>query len=79
MRMSKSTGASLSTEAVSFYPVVTINGIPGNTYEVDYANSVTPPVTWTPLTTVTLTTFTQFVVDSSSPMSNTRFYRVIQH
>jgi hypothetical protein len=74
-----SSGASLSTEAVSFYPVVTINGIPGNTYEVDWANSLTPPVTWTPLTTVTLTTFTQFVVDSSSPMKNTRFYRVVQH
>ena len=74
----QSSGASLSTEAISFYPVVTINGIPGNTYEVDYATSLTPPVTWTPLTTVTLATSTQFVVDSSSPMSNTRFYRVVQ-
>lgn len=73
-----SSGASLSTESINFYPVVTINGIPGNTYQVDYATSLTPPVTWTPLTTVTLATSTQFVVDSSSPMSNTRFYRVVQ-
>jgi hypothetical protein len=74
-----SSGAALSTEAISFYPVVTINGIPGNTYEVDYTTSLVAPVTWTPLTTVTLTGPTQFVVDSSSPMSNNRFYRVVQH
>jgi len=59
--------------------VVTINGIAGNTYEVDYTTSLTPPVSWTPLSTVTLATPTQFVVDSSSPMNNQRFYRVVQH
>jgi hypothetical protein len=74
-----SSGASLSIEGFSFYPVITINGIPGYTYEVDYTTSLTPPVTWTPLSTVTLNGPTQFVVDSSSPMSNKRFYRVVQH
>jgi hypothetical protein len=74
----QSSAASLTTEAISFYPVVTINGIPGNTYEVDYTTSMAAPVTWTPLTTVTLGGTTQFVVDSSSPMSNNRFYRVVQ-
>ena len=70
--------ASLSTEAISFYPVITITGVIGNTYEVDYTTSLAAPVTWTPLTTVTLGATTQFVVDSSSPMNNSRFYRVVQ-
>jgi hypothetical protein len=74
-----STGASLTTEAAGFFPVVTINGIPGDTYEVDYTTSLTLPVTWIPLSTNTLGSFTQYVVDSSSPMSNSRFYRVVQH
>lgn len=74
-----STGASLTTEAAGFFPVVTINGIPGDTYEVDYTTSLTQPVTWIPLSTNTLGSFTQYVVDSSSPMSNSRFYRVVQH
>ena len=73
----QSSGASLTTEGFGFYPVVTITGLPGNTYEVDYTTSLTPPVTWTPLSTVTLATSTQYVVDSSSPMSNNRFYRVL--
>ncbi|HVV73803.1 MAG TPA: hypothetical protein VHI52_20230, partial [Verrucomicrobiae bacterium] len=73
-----SSAVSLSTEAISFYPVITINGIPGNTYQVDYTTSLTPPVTWTPLATVTLAAPSQFVVDSGSPMSNNRFYRVVQ-
>jgi hypothetical protein len=73
----QSSGASLSTEAFSFYPVVTITGIPGNTYRVDYTTSMAAPVTWTPLTTTTLNAASQFVVDSSSPMSNNRFYRVV--
>jgi len=70
--------ASLSTEAFTFYPVVTVNGIPGNTYEVDYSTSLSSPV-WTPLTTVTLSSFTQYVVDTATPMSLVRFYRVVQH
>ncbi|HWY30281.1 MAG TPA: immunoglobulin domain-containing protein, partial [Candidatus Acidoferrum sp.] len=69
--------ASLSTDAFTFYPVVTINGIPGNTYEVDYSTSLSSPV-WTPLTTVTLASYTQYVVDTNSPMSIVRYYRVVQ-
>lgn len=70
--------ASLSTDTFTFYPVVTINGIPGNTYEVDYSTSLSSPL-WTPLTTVTLSNFTQYVVDTATPRSLVRFYRVVQH
>ncbi len=73
-----SSGASLTTEAINLYPVVTVTGVVGNTYEVDYTTSLTTPVTWTPLTTVTLGGTTQLVVDTASPMSITRFYRVVQ-
>ncbi|HXA44043.1 MAG TPA: immunoglobulin domain-containing protein, partial [Candidatus Angelobacter sp.] len=69
--------ASLSTDAITLYPVVTIKGNPGNTYEVDYSTSLSSPV-WTPLTTVILASYTQYVVDTNSPMSIKRFYRVIQ-
>jgi hypothetical protein len=70
--------ASLSTDAITLYPIVTINGFPGNTYEVDYSTSLSSPV-WTPLTTVTLASHTQYVVDTNSPMRIVRFYRVVQH
>lgn len=70
--------AYLSIDAMTFYPVVTIYGIPGNTYEVDYATSLSSPV-WTPLTNVTLSSFTQSVVDPATPMSIVRFYRVVPH
>ncbi len=73
----ESAGASLSTDAFTFYPVVTVNGIPGNTYEVDYSTSLLSSV-WTPLTTITLASLTQYVVDTNSPLSIKRFYRVIQ-
>jgi hypothetical protein len=74
----ESAGASLSAETFTFYPVVTINGVPGNTYEVDYSTSLSSPV-WIPLTTVTLSSFTQYVVDTATPRSLVRFYLVIQH
>lgn len=73
------TSAIVSVNANSFnlYPVITINGIPGNTYAVQYATSLTPPVTWTTLTTVTLGGATQQVVDTATPLALSRFYRVV--
>lgn len=73
-----SSGASLTTDTINMYPVITVTGVAGNTYEVDYTTSLTPPVTWTPLTTVTLGGATQLVVDTASPMSSARFYKVVQ-
>ncbi|MGA2245544.1 MAG: immunoglobulin domain-containing protein [Verrucomicrobiota bacterium] len=70
--------ASLSSDSFNLYPVVTINGIPGDTYVVDYTTSLTPPVTWIPLATNTLGSFTQYVVDTATPRSLARFYRVVQ-
>jgi hypothetical protein len=75
----QSSFASLSTMGINFYPVVTLNGVPGNTYVTEYSASLTPPVTWTPFATNAVGSFAPvYVVDSSSPRSITRFYQVIQ-
>ena len=68
--------AALALTAISFYPVISITGKIGDTYRVDYTPSV-EPTAWTPLSTNKLTISPQMVIDSSSPMSNTRFYRAV--
>ena len=74
-----STSASLSTSGINLYPVITINGVPGNTYVTEYAASLTPPVTWIPFATNAVGSFAPvYVVDTNSPMSVKRFYKVVQ-
>jgi hypothetical protein len=70
--------AGVSADSFTFNPVITINGIVGNTYVAQYTASLTPPVVWTPFATNTLGTPVQYVIDLSSPMSNKRFYQVVQ-
>jgi len=72
-----SQGVSVSAESFHLYPVITINGVNGNTYVVQYTTSLTPPVTWTPYQTNTVGAGPLYVVDTNSP-STQRFYRVIQ-
>lgn len=72
-----SQSASLSANSFNLYPVITINGVNGSTYLVQYATSLTPPVTWNTLTTVTAGAGALQVVDTGSPLSLQRFYRVI--
>jgi hypothetical protein len=71
-----STNAPLALVSINFYPVVPITGKIGDTYRVDYSTAVAP-TTWIPLSTNKLTTSPQLVIDSSSPGSNTRFYRAV--
>jgi hypothetical protein len=73
-----SQGVSLSADSFNLYPVITVNGVNGNTYVVQYANSLTPPVTWIGLSTNTVGAGPLQVVDTASPLSMKRFYRVIQ-
>jgi hypothetical protein len=73
-----STTASLSAESFNLFPVITINGINGDVYVVQYTTSLTPPVTWTPLSTNTVGAGPLQVVDTSSPLSLRRFYQVVQ-
>jgi hypothetical protein len=73
-----SQGVSVTAESFNLYPVITINGVNGNTYVVQYTSSLTPPVSWTPLATNTVGTLPAYVVDTATPMSIKRFYRVLQ-
>jgi hypothetical protein len=68
--------APLAIVGINFYPVVTINGKIGDTYEVDYATALAP-TTWVPFSTNLLTMSPQLVIDGSSPGSNKRFYRAV--
>jgi hypothetical protein len=73
-----STSVSLSSMGLNLYPVVTVNGVPGSTYAAQYTASLTSP-NWITFATITVNSFApQYVVDTTSPMAVTRFYRVIQ-
>lgn len=72
-----SASAPLALQSLSFFPVVLLTGKSGDTYRVDYATTLTPTPDWTPLSTNTLTSATQLIVDTGSPGSNKRFYRSV--
>jgi hypothetical protein len=71
-----SADATLAIVGLNFFPVMSITGKIGDTYRVDYSTKV-DPTTWIPLSTNKLTTSPQMVIDTSSPMDNTRFYRAV--
>lgn len=67
---------SVTAESFSLFPVVTVNGVPGNTYVTQYATSLSGP--WTSFSTNTVGAGPLYVVDTTSPLSMVKFYRVIQ-
>ena len=71
-----STAATVSADSFNLYPVVTINGVNGTTYVVQYATSVSGP--YTSFSTNTAGAGPVQVVDTTSPLSMAKFYRVIQ-
>lgn len=71
-----STAATVTADSFSLFPVVTINGINGTTYVSQYAASVSGP--WTSFSTNTAGAGPILVVDTTSPLSMAKFYRVIQ-
>jgi len=73
-----SSAASVSAQSFGLFPVVTLNGTVGNTYEVQYTSSLAAPVTWTTLGTYTTISSPQYVPDFSAPLSTSRYYQVIQ-
>jgi Immunoglobulin domain len=73
-----SQGVSVSADSFNLFPVITVNGVNGNTYVSQYATSLTPPVVWTSFSTNTVGAGPLQVVDTASPLSMQRFYRVIQ-
>ena len=71
-----SADAPLALDTLNFFPVIALTGKLGDTYRVDYSTSVAP-TTWIPLSTNKLTTSPQTVIDTTSPMNNSRFYREV--
>ncbi|TAK97863.1 MAG: hypothetical protein EPO07_12585 [Verrucomicrobia bacterium] len=62
------------------YAVVTIKGRVGDTYRVEYANSLTPPVQWSTLTNIASLPLTPYdVIDYGSTTTTKRFYRVVSN
>ena len=68
--------ALLTVWNMNFYPVVTINGQVGDTYRVDYIEDL-GSTNWFILDYVTLPGSPYFLVDTNSPGSDKRFYRVV--
>jgi hypothetical protein len=71
-----SSEAALALTDINIFPVIIINGRIGDTYRVDYTTNL-EPTNWTPLSTNKLTVSPQMVIDTSSPLSKTRFYRAV--
>jgi hypothetical protein len=75
--LSRSKVVALALTGVSLDPVVSINGPLGSYYEVDYTTSLTPPIAWTLLTTVKLTSSPQNVLDTTAGAANSRYYQAV--
>ena len=72
-----STNATSAQVTIGLYPGISITGGLGDSYRLDYANSVSS-TNWTPLTFVTLPTPSPYVViDRSAPGADHRFYRAV--
>jgi DNA-binding beta-propeller fold protein YncE len=61
---------------IAQYAGVTISGSIGCTYRIDYTTNLTPPVNWTPLTTITLPSSPYLYVDTTV-ISGSRFYQAV--
>jgi len=70
-----SAAATLSADSFTLNPVVTIDGVNGTTYVTQYATSPTGP--WTSFSTNTAGATPILVVDTTSPLSMKKFYRVM--
>ena len=81
--VSNGSGSVFSSDAVlalmnlAINPVITLNGKVGDTYEIDYSTTISPP-TWIPLSTNRLTTTTLTVVDPVDARGGSgRYYRAV--
>jgi hypothetical protein len=59
-------------------PGIKVTGESASLLHVDYANSLSPAPTWTPLGSVSLTSTTGYCCDPTLPLPPQRFYRAWQ-
>jgi hypothetical protein len=62
---------------IALYPGVTIEGVVGKTFAVQYTTDLDEPRTWTTLATITLASPKQLWYDTEPAAQPKRFYRVI--
>ena len=72
-----STAAQLSLDSVETAAVITLYGLVGTPYRVDWSDGMATN-TWTVLTNVTLSSSPFVILDLSSTHSHKRFYRGVQ-
>jgi len=62
------------------YAGITVLGEPGRSYRVEYLDEFAPASAWTPLTNVTLSGASQFVLDPTRQVSSpeSRYYRAVE-
>lgn len=63
--------------AINFYAGITVAGVVGKTYSIQYATDLNPPPNWTTLDNITLTAPVQIFFDLQSPKETKRYYRTI--
>ena len=63
---------------LNMVPAITLKGIVGATYRIDYLNATGPTNAWNVLATVTLTNTQQFYCDLTAIGQPARFYRLVQ-
>lgn len=63
--------------AIQMYAGLTITGVHGATYQIQYATNLNAPINWTTLTNVTLTSSPYLFFDASSAGRPQRFYRAL--
>jgi len=66
------------TLAITMMPTITIMGGVGNTYQLQYANTLSTSNAWINLAVITVTNAPQFYCDLSSVGQSARFYRLVQ-
>ncbi len=63
---------------LAFRPTVTVLGIPGKMYRVEYADAIPSPFTWITMTNVVLSGPSHVVVDLTPISPAKRFYRAVE-
>ena len=76
--IANSTATAPSQVAIGTYPGITISGVVGQAYRIDYANA-SSPTNWIPLKNVTLPTSAPYLVQDTTPFSASagRLYRAV--
>ena len=62
---------------IAMYAGLTVSGQPGQTFQIEFTDSIEATASWTPLTTLTLQTSDEFFVDRTSKDGEKRFYRAV--